>query len=189
MNETEVTIGGRVVADPEHRTTRAGMRFTTFRVASTTRRRTREGVFVDGPTSFYNVAAYRSLGMNVHDSLHKGDPVVVHGRQTVNSWQRADESWGTSVEVEATAVGHDLRYVTSVCDKANRGGVDHAAEEASRRSEEEMRERISRSDEPAWGAGATPGWGEAGTATADGEGEDGTAPGDGEGDDEMPLSA
>ena len=178
MNETEVTIGGRVVADPEHRTTRSGLQFTTFRVASTTRRRNKEGVFVDGPTSFYNVAAYRSLGMNVHESLHKGDPVVVHGRQTVNSWQRADESWGTSVEVEATAVGHDLRYVTSVCEKANRGVVDQTIEESARRPEHEVSDGTSDSEEPAWGPGPGRAWGEESAVTRDGEGEE-----------EMPMSA
>ena len=41
MNETNVTVVGRVVADPEHRQTRAGLQFTTFRVASTVRRRTK----------------------------------------------------------------------------------------------------------------------------------------------------
>ncbi|UUZ43885.1 single-stranded DNA-binding protein [Janibacter limosus] len=85
MNETVITVCGRVVADPEHRSTGAGTQFTTFRVASTVRRRNREGVFVDGPTSFYNVAAYRSVGMNSHTSLRKGDPVVVYGRLTINT--------------------------------------------------------------------------------------------------------
>lgn len=185
MNETEVTIGGRVVADPEHRTTRGGMQFTTFRVASTTRRRNKEGVFVDGPTSFYNVATYRALGMNVHASLRKGDPVVVHGRQTVHSWQRTDESWGTSVDVEATSVGHDLRYVTSACEKAHRGGPDQAGEEVSRRSEEEMSERIAGGNDPGWTPDSSPGWGEHG-AVPDGAGD---AVREGGTEDEMPLSA
>lgn len=157
MNETEVTIAGRVVADPEHRTTRSGMQFTTFRIASTVRRRNREGVFVDGATSFYNVAAYRSLGMNVHCSLRKGEPVVVHGRQTVNSWQRSDESWGTSVEIEAARIGHDLTFGTTAYEKTVQGGVDPVLEEASRRSEQEMGDRIVRdADEEEDGEGSMP---------------------------------
>lgn len=120
MNETNVTIVGRVVADPEHRETKGGLTFTTFRVASTVRRRNKEGVFVDAGTSFYNVAAYRSLGMNAHASVRKGDPVVVHGRQQVNSWQRSDGSWGSSVEVEASSVGHDLTFGTTAYTKAVR---------------------------------------------------------------------
>lgn len=123
MNETSVTIIGRVVADPEHRETRAGLQFTTFRVASTVRRRSKEGVFVDAGTSFYNVAAYRSLGMNAHASIRKGDPVVVHGRQQVNTWQRSDGSWGSSVEVEALSLGHDLTFGTTSYAKAVRSAA------------------------------------------------------------------
>ncbi|NYG38623.1 single-stranded DNA-binding protein [Janibacter alkaliphilus] len=122
MNETSVTVVGRVVADPEHRQTRAGLQFTTFRVASTVRRRTKEGVFVDAGTSFYNVATYRSLGMNAHASVRKGDPVIVHGRQQVSSWQRSDGSWGSSVDIEAFSVGHDLTFGTTRYEKAVRFG-------------------------------------------------------------------
>ncbi len=156
MNETEVTIGGRVVADPEHRTTRSGMQFTTFRVAQTVRRRNKEGVFVDVSTSFYNVAAYRSLGMNAHASLHKGDPVVIQGRQTVNSWQRADETWGTSVEVEALKIGHDLTYGTTQYAKSGSQSVDPVLAEVSRRSETQMGERIADDLDAEEGEGGMP---------------------------------
>ncbi|WP_252974916.1 single-stranded DNA-binding protein [Janibacter melonis] len=114
MYETYVTITGRLVADPETRTTRAGQVFTTFRLATSERRRTRDGVFEDGPTSFYNVAAYRALGVNTRTALHKGEPVVVVGRQRVRQYQRSDESYGTSVEVEAMHVGHDLLWGQTV---------------------------------------------------------------------------
>ena len=152
MNETEITVSGRVVADPEHRTTRSGMQFTTFRLASTVRRRNREGVFVDGPTSFYNVAAFRSLGMNSHDSLHKGDPVVVHGRLTITTWQRTDESWGSSGDIEALSVGHDLTFGTTEYAKVARGAVDTAAQEAGQTGYAAMVERVADGDGPSWGA-------------------------------------
>lgn len=137
MNETNVTIVGRVVADPEHRETRAGLQFTTFRVASTVRRRSKEGVYVDAGTSFYNVAAYRSLGMNAHASIRKGDPVVVHGRQQVNTWQRSDGSWGSSVEVEALTLGHDLTFGTTSYAKAVRSVPVDLAEEAGETAADE----------------------------------------------------
>jgi single-strand DNA-binding protein len=152
MNETVITVCGRVVADPEHRSTRAGTQFTTFRVASTVRRRNREGVFVDGPTSFYNVAAYRSVGMNSHTSLRKGDPVVVYGRLTINTWQRVDESWGSSPEVEAITVGHDLTFGTTEYAKAGRGAADAAAQEASQHGYAMMTDRLESGEGQRWGA-------------------------------------
>lgn len=155
MNETEITVAGRVVADPEHRTTRNGIQFTIFRIASTVRRRSREGVWVDGPTSFYNVATYRSLGMNSHDSLFKGDPVVVHGRLTINDWQRADNSWGSSADVEAMSVGHDLTYGTTAYTKAARGSADPEALAASQAGFDRMADRLEQSDGPGWGTPTT----------------------------------
>ena len=151
MHETDLTIEGRVVADPEHRTTRAGMQFTTFRVASTVRRRNREGVYVDGPTSFYNVAAFRALGMNALASLRKGDPVLVHGRITINTWQRADESYGTSAEVEALSIGHDLTYGTTEYAKTVRGAVDATAERQAQQGYDEMVDRLEDGGDPGWG--------------------------------------
>lgn len=37
MNESYITVTGRLVADPEARTTRTGVPFAAFRVASTVR--------------------------------------------------------------------------------------------------------------------------------------------------------
>ncbi|MBA4084972.1 MAG: single-stranded DNA-binding protein [Kytococcus sp.] len=172
MNETEITVGGRVVADPEHRTTRNGIQFTIFRIASTVRRRSREGVWVDGPTSFYNVATYRALGVNAHQSLGKGDPVVVHGRLTINDWQRTDGSWGSSADIEAMSVGHDLTFGTTEYSKAQRGAGDAEALAASEAGFDRMRTRMEESDGPGWGtAHPAPAQGPAGEVVDESTGE------------------
>ncbi|WP_427383360.1 single-stranded DNA-binding protein [Janibacter sp. G56] len=124
MNENLVTIRGNVVADPESRVTKAGAPFTSFRVASTIRRRNPQGAWEDVQTSYYNVTAFRALGMNVAASLEKGDPVIVYGRQRVNQWQRDDESYGTSVEIDAQHVGHDLARGTTTFEKVVRAVTD-----------------------------------------------------------------
>lgn len=125
MNEIYVTVSGRLVADPEARNTKNGVPFAAFRVASTARRVNRStGEFEDAGTSFVSVTAFRSLGANVAHSLHKGDPVVVHGRMRVNQWLRQDESLGTSVEIDAYSVGHDLSYGTTSFTKVTRAQVD-----------------------------------------------------------------
>lgn len=137
MYETHVTVMGRLVADPETRTTTQGEVFTTFRLATSERRRTREGIFEDGPTSFYNVACYRALGVNTRASLSKGEPVVVVGRQRVRQYQRADDSYGTSVELTAQHVGHDLLLGQSAFVRPGRGEDDAAGDEAARRAYED----------------------------------------------------
>ena len=125
MNETFVTVAGNVVNEPETRVARNGAPFTTFRLASTERRYDpqRKG-FVDGSTSYYSVACWRALGLNVADSLHKGQPVVVTGRQRVNQWESSNGTFGTSVEIEASHVGHDLALGRTSFEKGMRAGAD-----------------------------------------------------------------
>ena len=125
MNESYITVVGRVVADPQSRTTRTGVPFAAFRLASTVRRPSREtGQYEDAGTSFYNVTAFRALGANVANSLKKGEPVVVHGRIRVNQWMRHDNTHATSVEIDAYSVGHDLSWGTSELRRVARAQLD-----------------------------------------------------------------
>lgn len=122
MNETYVTIRGRLVADPTVRTTRTGAPMTTFRIASSVRRPVtgEPGVWEDAETSFYDVATYKALAANAAVSLRKGHPVSVHGRQHVKSWQKDDGSTWWGIEVIADAVGHDLAYGTTAFSRVGR---------------------------------------------------------------------
>lgn len=108
MNETNVTMLGNAVEDPVLRFGKSGQPFITFRLASTVRRRdAATGKFADAGTNFVTVLAFRQLAKNVAESIHKGQPVVVTGRLRVNQWSSGDRT-GTSVEIDATTVGHDL---------------------------------------------------------------------------------
>lgn len=124
MNETYVTIRGRLVADPTARTTRTGAPMTTFRVATSSRRQVQgqPGVWEDTDTSFYSVTTFRALAANVAVSLRKGHPVTIHGRQRVTTYTKDDGSTGWDVEVVADAAGHDLTYGTAAFAKVGRPG-------------------------------------------------------------------
>ncbi|GAA4408124.1 hypothetical protein GCM10023168_25030 [Fodinibacter luteus] len=131
MNETYVTIRGRLVADPTVRTTRAGAPMTSFRIASSVRRPVpgQHGAWEDVGTSFYEVVTYKALAANAGVSLRKGHPVSVHGRQHIVSRPRDDGTTWWGVEVVADAVGHDLAYGTTAFAKVGRaqdGGGDRA---------------------------------------------------------------
>ena len=141
MNETYVTIKGRLVADPTVRTTRAGAPMTSFRIASSLRRPVsgRPGVWEDAETSFYEVVTYRALAANVGVSVRKGHPVSVHGRQHIVSRARDDGSTWWGVEVVADAVGHDLSYGTAAFTRVSRGQFT----DAERPAPPEVREGIT----------------------------------------------
>lgn len=113
MNESMVTFQGWLGGDVRTHQTGATV-VARFRVASTPRRFNRQtGEWHDGPTQWYSVSAWRGLGEHCASSLRRGDPVVVHGRLTQSTWVNQEGVEMTSLEVDATFVGHDLNRGTS----------------------------------------------------------------------------
>ena len=112
MNEASVTFQGWVGGDVVHRETAQG-NVANLRVGSTPRIRKRNGDWVDGPTSWFSVTCWRTLADNVRDSVHKGEPVLVHGRLRTDVWEREDGQSSVTYVVEATTVGHDLTRGTA----------------------------------------------------------------------------
>ncbi|QIG42133.1 single-stranded DNA-binding protein [Nocardioides anomalus] len=138
MNETHVTLQGNLGGDVRFHDTAKGA-VASFRVGTTPRWPDRTtGAWVDGDTTWYTVTAWRALARNCAASLHKGDPVVVHGRLTGREWSNAQGS-GTTLEVDATFVGHDLNRGTGTFARTGPGPAlapDPAAAGAASAEEE-----------------------------------------------------
>jgi len=105
------TVTGNLAADPE--VVQAGsIRITKFRVIENTGDY-RGGSFVphaDATTHF--VEAKFELGENTAATLHKGDPVIVLGREHTSSWgSEGAKSYGRVIE--ADHVGVDLNRVVA----------------------------------------------------------------------------
>ncbi|TDF44197.1 single-stranded DNA-binding protein [Streptomyces sp. WAC05374] len=120
MNDTMVTVVGNVATSVDYRDTATGG-VAKFRFAATARRWDRERAgWVDGHTSFFTVNAWRALGANLAASVAVGDPLVVHGRLRVR-----EEDWDgqrrTFVDIDASAVGHDLTRGTSAFRRVLKG--------------------------------------------------------------------
>ncbi len=60
------------------------------------------------------------LGEHVERSVRRGDPVVVHGRLSAQTWTNTAGIEVTSYEVDAVFVGHDLNRGTSAFTKTPR---------------------------------------------------------------------
>ena len=107
-------ISGLVATTPRHLVTQDGLPITSFRLASSQRRFNKEqNKWIDGETNWYTITAFRQLAINVSQSVNKGDRISVSGRLRVRDWDNGDRA-GTSVEIEANHVGHDLAWGTSV---------------------------------------------------------------------------
>ena len=108
--EDMITLTGLVATTPRYLTTSQGLSITSFRLASSQRRLDRDtGRWVDGDTNWYTVSSFRGLADNAAESIQKGDRVVVVGQLRIRDWENTDRS-GTTVEVEASVLGHDLGW-------------------------------------------------------------------------------
>ncbi|TFH56980.1 single-stranded DNA-binding protein [Glutamicibacter arilaitensis] len=109
-----VTIRGIVGTEPQLSITPKGVAILKFRVATHERKRDLEtGQWVDGPTNWYAVSAFRTLGENSMESLAQGDHVMIFGKLQIREFERADGSRGNSADIEAFSIGHDMRFGTS----------------------------------------------------------------------------
>ncbi|WP_312719061.1 single-stranded DNA-binding protein [Mobilicoccus sp.] len=170
MNETHVTIRGNTTEEPRTKTTAKGEPMTLVRVASTPWRWDPEQrTYVDGTTNFVTVVAFRQLATHLAKSVHKGDPVIVHGELQVSQWDQPDGRKGTNVEVRAFSVGHDLSRGVAAFSRSN--GGDHS------RSGPPAAATNAEGSSGGWGSpGPTGGNGQAGAASG-GWGSPGTAVG------------
>jgi len=109
MSEISITVNGNVATDPKHVVGVSGKPRTTFRLASTARKRQGDGSYVDGATSFLNVTCFDTLAINAAACVAKGHPVVVTGTLTVRDWE-ADGRSGREADLVARTLGHDLRW-------------------------------------------------------------------------------
>jgi single-strand DNA-binding protein len=127
-NENQVTLVGNLTDDPELRYTPNGAAVANFRVAVS--RRVKDdatGKWEDAETSFFRVAAWRSLGENVAESLTRGSRVLVIGRLKSRSWETQEGEKRSSVEIDADEIGPSLRWATAKVEKTSRssgGGGD-----------------------------------------------------------------
>ena len=112
MSDT-ILIRGFTASDPALSTLPNGVPVVNFRLASTPRWQDATGTWKEGTTNWYTVKAYRRLAQNIATSIEKGHPLVVSGRQRISRWNREDGTQGTTVEVDALGIGHDLNYGTS----------------------------------------------------------------------------
>ena len=109
----QVTVAGLVATTPRHLVTQDGLPITSFRLASSHRKFDRnQNKWIDGETNWFTVTSFRQLAINSAGSVAKGDRVIVTGKLRVRDWDNGERA-GTSVEIEADAIGHDLCWGNS----------------------------------------------------------------------------
>lgn len=120
MNDIFTTVIGNAVTDVSLRTTTTGVSVASFRIASNPRRFDKAtNSWIEQETNFLTITAWSQLAENVALSVHKGQSLVVSGKLKVRQWQDGEKN-GTSVEIDAVSIGHDLNWGTSEFTKIKR---------------------------------------------------------------------
>src|SRR5256714_3485128 len=119
--DTNITLIGNLVDDPELRFTPSGAAVAKFRIASTPRfldKQTNE--WKDGESLFLSCNVWRQAAENVAESLTRGMRVIVQGRLKQRSYETREGEKRTVYEVEADEVGPSLKNATAKVTKAQR---------------------------------------------------------------------
>jgi single stranded DNA-binding protein len=121
--DTQITVVGNLVSDPELRYTPTGVAVANFRVASTPRTFDRQAnEWKDGDSLFLTCNVWRQAAENVAESLQRGMRVVVMGRLHQRSYETREGEKRTVFEVEVDDVGPSLRNASAKVTRSNRSG-------------------------------------------------------------------
>lgn len=123
QGDTNITVVGNIVADPELRFTPAGAAVANFRVASTPRRyNSQTNQWEDGEAMFLTCNVWRQAAENVAETLSKGMRIIVTGRLKQRSFQTREGENRTVFEIDVDEVGPSLRYATAQVNRNPREG-------------------------------------------------------------------
>lgn len=103
---------GLVATDPR-KSVLDGVVYTSFRLASTKRTlNAKTNEWELSSTNWFTVTTKGPLAVHASESLQKGDRIVVTGEIKIRDWDNGERS-GTTVEIDADSIGHDLYFGTS----------------------------------------------------------------------------
>jgi single-strand DNA-binding protein len=130
--DTQITIAGNLVDDPELRFTPAGQPVARFRVASTPRfRDNTSGEWKDGDSLFLTCNVWRQAAENVAETLTRGMRVIVSGRLRQRSYETKEGEKRTVYEVEVDDVGPSLRNASAKVNRVARGSGGYGGQGGS----------------------------------------------------------
>jgi single-strand DNA-binding protein len=122
--DTQITIAGNLVDDPELRFTPSGQPVAKFRVASTPRFKDNQtGEWKDGDSLFLTCNVWRQAAENAAESLTRGMRVIVSGRLRQRSYETKEGEKRTVYEVEVDDVGPSLRNASAKVNRVARSGA------------------------------------------------------------------
>jgi single-strand DNA-binding protein len=104
----KITLVGNLGRDPELRYTPQGTPVCSFSMATTERRKDREGAYQE-TTTWWRVTLWGRMGETASEHLKQGQQVYIEGRVRVNEYTSRDGKQRYTLEVHAT----DMQFISS----------------------------------------------------------------------------
>lgn len=104
-----VTLVGRIGAEPEFKMSQAGKGVVRLRVVTNGHRMV-DGKWEDVDTTWWSVIGFGNLAEGVTERLNKGSAVIVVGKVKEDTWTDKDGQERRSMVVLADSIGEDLRW-------------------------------------------------------------------------------
>jgi single-strand DNA-binding protein len=121
--DNQIIIMGNLVRDPELRYTTSGKAICNLSIAQN-RRFMQNNEWVDGPTNFFNVTVWDTIGENIAASLVKGDRVVAVGRLDFRTYENKEGVEVRTHDLIADEVCPSLKWATCEMTRTRKGGSD-----------------------------------------------------------------
>ena len=119
--ETQITVTGNMVGDPELRYTPQGVALAKFTVASTPRVFDRtKNEYRDGDPLFLTCTVWRDMAEHVAESLTKGTRVLVQGRLRLSRWETDEGEKRSAYGLDVDEIGPSLRFAQAKVSKMTR---------------------------------------------------------------------
>jgi single-strand DNA-binding protein len=99
-----ITAQGNLVFDPDFTVTASGISRCKLRIACNERKKSDNGTWSDGETSFFDVVLWRGLAEAAGDAFKKGQPILVVGKVRVSKYEDKNGVERTAVEITADEI-------------------------------------------------------------------------------------
>src|SRR6266542_2934552 len=108
-NGIYTTVIGNITSDPELRFTQNGTAVANLTIANTPRF-LKDGVWMDGETTFVRCNVWGTYAENAAQSLQKGQHVIAYGRIAQRTWEDDNGEKRYSWEMTVDEIGYSLRF-------------------------------------------------------------------------------
>lgn len=99
-----------VVADPELKFSNSGNAWLRLRLAAKDRVRDANGQWTDGPSLFIDAVLNGKPAEHLHESVSKGDMIVITGRLEQNEWTDGEGNKRMNLRIRIEEVGVSVRW-------------------------------------------------------------------------------